>query len=199
MERFCNKKPHYLPNIQTDSCGDSCSGDSKSRLMFQQLHNLSSKTTLYSENTLFEQSSRKMRQNKVDPNPPLPSSHMTVRHLKRSSWIPSLFHLKQSKVCTMECEAKDEKEVIGKLSKILHKYLNGFITEVEELDGRVRRKGEMRLVQDTKSVFLKFKLETYQLLTEKENIYRVNFIQQQGDILVLAEAVKLIDKTFKTI
>ncbi|CAO3685918.1 unnamed protein product [Rhizopus stolonifer] len=191
MERFYNKKPHYLPNIQTDSCGDS-----KSRLIFQQLHNISSKTTLYSEDTLFEQNSRNMRQNKVDPNPP---NHMKVRHLKRSSWIPSLFHLKPSKVCTMECEAKDEKEVIGKLSKILHKYLNGFITEIQELDGRVRRKGEMRLFHDKKSVFLKFKLETYQLLIEKENIYRVNFIQQQGDILVLAEAVKLIDKTFKAI
>jgi hypothetical protein len=36
---------------------------------------------------------------------------------------------------------------------------------------------------DTKSVFLKFKLEIYQLLAaQKRGIYRISFIQQQGNI-----------------
>lgn len=36
-----------------------------------------------------------------------------------SSWLPGLFHFKQPKVCSLECEARDEREAIGKISQVL--------------------------------------------------------------------------------
>lgn len=38
---------------------------------------------------------------------------------KLSSWLPGLFHFKQPKVCSLECEARDEREAIGKISQVL--------------------------------------------------------------------------------
>lgn len=38
---------------------------------------------------------------------------------KLSSWLPGLFHFKQPKVCSLECEARDEREAIGKVSQVL--------------------------------------------------------------------------------
>ncbi|KAI9275312.1 kinase-like domain-containing protein [Sporodiniella umbellata] len=130
-------------------------------------------------------------------NPPVqgkPSPHST----KRTSWLPGLFHFKQPKVCSLECEARDEREAIGKLSQVLQECMDGFITERQEPDGRIRRKGEMKLVNNTKSVFLKFKLEIHQLLAaQKRGVYRISFIQQQGDAMALAAAVRILDKTLQ--
>jgi hypothetical protein len=38
---------------------------------------------------------------------------------KLSSWLPGLFHFKQPKVCSLDCEARDEREAIGKISQVL--------------------------------------------------------------------------------
>lgn len=43
----------------------------------------------------------------------------TSNNSKRTSWLPGLFHFKQPKVCSLECEARDEREAIGKLSQVL--------------------------------------------------------------------------------
>ncbi|KAG1051209.1 hypothetical protein G6F43_006565 [Rhizopus delemar] len=102
-----------------------------------------------------------------------------INHSKWSSWLPNLFHFKQPKTYSLEYEANDEKEAIEKLSNILEKYMDGFIIERKEVNGRVYRRGEMRLTEDTKSVFLKFELEIYQLLVaQKRCVYSINFIQQ---------------------
>ncbi|CEG67504.1 Putative CAMK/CAMKL protein kinase [Rhizopus microsporus] len=107
----------------------------------------------------------------------------TSNNSKRTSWLPGLFHFKQPKVCSLECEARDEREAIGKLSQVLRERMDGFITERQEPDGRIRRKGEMRLMNNTKTIFLKFKLEIYQLLAaKKRGLYRISFIQQQGKV-----------------
>jgi hypothetical protein len=45
--------------------------------------------------------------------------HIHNSNAKRSSWLPGLFHFKQPKVCSIECEARDEREAIGKLSQVL--------------------------------------------------------------------------------
>jgi hypothetical protein len=85
--------------------------------------------------------------------------------------------------------------------------MDGFIIERKESDGRVYRRGEMKLTEgeevskndqvndevflfvffiiilDTKSVFLKFELEIYQLLAaQKRCVYSINFIQQYGNL-----------------
>lgn len=47
-------------------------------------------------------------------------------------------------------------------------------------------------------MFLKFKLEIYQLLAaQKRGVYRISFIQQQGDAMALAAAVRIVDKTLQ--
>lgn len=52
---------------------------------------------------------------------------------------------------------------------------------------------------DVKPILLRFKLEIYQLqTTQKRRVYRINFIQQQGDAMALAAAVKLVDNTLQT-
>lgn len=131
-------------------------------------------------------------------NPPSLTKTSPHNHTKRTSWLPGLFHFKQPKVCSIECEARDEREAIGKLSQVLQECMDGFITERQEPDGRIRRKGEMRLINNTKSVFLKFKLEIYQLLAaQKRGVYRISFIQQQGDAMALAAAVRIVDKTLQ--
>ncbi|KAG1092960.1 hypothetical protein G6F42_019067 [Rhizopus arrhizus] len=77
--------------------------------------------------------------------------------------------------------------------------MEGFITERQEPDGRIRRKGEMKLPHPVKPILLRFKLEIYQLQTnQKKRIYRINFIQQQGDAMALVAAVKLLDQTLQT-
>lgn len=118
---------------------------------------------------------------------------------KLSSWLPGLFHFKQPKVCSLECEARDEREAIGKISQVLEEYMEGSITERQDPDGRIRRKGEMRLANNVKSILLRFRLEIYQLQTnQKRRFYRINFIQQQGDAVSLAAAVRLVDQTLQT-
>jgi hypothetical protein len=42
---------------------------------------------------------------------------------KLSSWLPGLFHFKQPKVCSLECEARDEREAIGKISQVLEEVI----------------------------------------------------------------------------
>ncbi|CEP19895.1 hypothetical protein [Parasitella parasitica] len=141
------------------------------------------------------------------PHQPLPQISATVTESPRlSSWLPGLFHFKQPKVCSLECEARDEREAIGKISQVLEEYMEGFITERQEPDGRIRRKGEMKLPNpkywmstDIKPILLRFKLEIYQLqTTQKRRVYRINFIQQQGDAMALVAAVKLLDQTLQT-
>jgi hypothetical protein len=51
--------------------------------------------------------------------PPLIDTPM-IESPKLSSWLPGLFHFKQPKVCSLECEARDEREAIGKVSQVLH-------------------------------------------------------------------------------
>ena len=52
--------------------------------------------------------------------PSLPSADMSILSSpKLSSWLPGLFHFKQPKVCSLECEARDEREAIGKISQVL--------------------------------------------------------------------------------
>ncbi|EIE85538.1 hypothetical protein RO3G_10248 [Rhizopus delemar RA 99-880] len=97
-----------------------------------------------------------------------------------------------------EYETNDEKEAIEKLSNILEKYMDGFIIERKEVNGRVYRRGEMRLTEDTKSVFLKFELEIYQLLVaQKRCVYSINFIQQYGDAMALEAALLLLSNLYK--
>lgn len=52
-------------------------------------------------------------------NPPSLTKTSPHNHTKRTSWLPGLFHFKQPKVCSIECEARDEREAIGKLSQVL--------------------------------------------------------------------------------
>ncbi|KAI8049145.1 kinase-like domain-containing protein [Gilbertella persicaria] len=129
----------------------------------------------------------------------VPHQEPPMESPKLTSWLPGLFHFKQPKVCSLECEARDEREAIGKLSQVLQEYMEGYVTERQDPDGRIRRKGEMKLPHQLKPVLLKFKLEIYQLQTnQKRRVYRINFIQQQGDAMALAAAVKLVDKTLQT-
>ncbi|KAI9487825.1 MAG: kinase-like domain-containing protein [Benjaminiella poitrasii] len=122
-----------------------------------------------------------------------------VESPKLTSWLPGLFHFKQPKVCSLECEARDEREAIGKISQVLKEYMEGSIVERQDPDGRIRRKGEMKLPHHIKPILLRFKLEIYQLqTTQRKRIYRINFIQQQGDAMALAAAVKLLDQTLQT-
>ncbi|KAG0746192.1 hypothetical protein G6F26_001921 [Rhizopus arrhizus] len=71
-----------------------------------------------------------------------------INHSKWSSWLPNLFHFKQPKMYSLEYEANNEKEAIENLSNILEKYMDGFIIERKESDGRVYRRGEMKLTED---------------------------------------------------
>lgn len=51
--------------------------------------------------------------------PPTVEPNNTMSSPKLSSWLPGLFHFKQPKVCSLECEARDEREAIGKISQVL--------------------------------------------------------------------------------
>lgn len=57
--------------------------------------------------------------------PLLPQQQTTVMESpKLSSWLPGLFHFKQPKVCSLECEARDEREAIGKISQVLEEVID---------------------------------------------------------------------------
>ncbi|KAG2229922.1 hypothetical protein INT48_008303 [Thamnidium elegans] len=131
--------------------------------------------------------------------PPTMEPNNTISSPKLSSWLPGLFHFKQPKVCSLECEARDEREAIGKISQVIEEYMEGSINERQDPEGRIRRKGEMKLPHHVKPVLLRFKLEIFQLQTmQKKRVYRINFIQQQGDAMALAAAVKILDNTLQT-
>jgi hypothetical protein len=51
--------------------------------------------------------------------PPTVTEPPVMESPKLSSWLPGLFHFKQPKVCSLECEARDEREAIGKISQVL--------------------------------------------------------------------------------
>ncbi|KAL9556857.1 hypothetical protein MBANPS3_001679 [Mucor bainieri] len=148
----------------------------------------------------FVSTSSRATQQQQQQSPLFPPQQTTVMESpKLSSWLPGLFHFKQPKVCSLECEARDEREAIGKISQVLEEYMEGFVTERQEPDGRIRRKGEMKLPHPVKPILLRFKLEIYQLQTnQKKRVYRINFIQQQGDAMALVAAVKLLDQTLQT-
>jgi hypothetical protein len=43
---------------------------------------------------------------------------------KLTSWLPGLFHFKQPKVCSLECEARDEREAMGKVAQAVEEVRN---------------------------------------------------------------------------
>lgn len=53
------------------------------------------------------------------PQPIQQQTTTVMESPKLSSWLPGLFHFKQPKVCSLECEARDEREAIGKISQVL--------------------------------------------------------------------------------
>ncbi|KAI9261070.1 kinase-like domain-containing protein [Sporodiniella umbellata] len=113
--RFYNK-PQYLPNIQTDQSRAKIPS-----LFRQKLHDIprSKKVFYYEDAYTFDQSNKKSRQAKVEPKGF--ESPVIESHPKRSSRLLEFFSLKAPKVCTMECQAVDQKEVLEKLSRFLHK------------------------------------------------------------------------------
>ncbi|ORZ08329.1 hypothetical protein BCR42DRAFT_424895 [Absidia repens] len=84
--------------------------------------------------------------------------------------------------------------------------MNGKIEEKEE-NGRIRRRGEFVLIQDSKSVMIRFKLKVYQLpdVTKQasdqgqdQSTFRLHFIQIQGDGMALMMGVQWIEQTLQT-
>ncbi|KAG2224244.1 hypothetical protein INT45_000275, partial [Circinella minor] len=123
-----------------------------------------------------------------------------------SSWLPGLFHFKQPKVCSVDCNARDEREAIGKITQVLEECMEGTIVERRDSEGMIRRKGEMTLPGNdttTKSVLLRFKVDvtisprSTTSSNSRTRKVRVNFIQQQGDAVALMAAVRMVDRTLQ--
>ncbi|CAO3596500.1 unnamed protein product [Absidia cylindrospora] len=125
---------------------------------------------------------------------------------QHSSWLPGLFYYKEPKVCTLDCVALRESEALQKTAHILEKHMDGKIEERRE-NGRVRRKGEFVLIQDSKSITIRFRLEVYQLPEMAMHIdndgqgrytFRLHFIQHQGDDMALMMGVQWIEQTLQS-
>ncbi|CAO3647242.1 unnamed protein product [Cunninghamella blakesleeana] len=169
-----------------------------------------------------------IRNNKIRPSHPLmcdsspllisrplvaPSSGQinTVSESPRLSWLPSLFHFKKPKICSINCFAKDQKEALRKISHIVQERMNGYILEQRENNKHIKRKGQVLLHlnkgQSVKNVIVRFKLEIFEdqlplsvflppnIVSKYRKHYKINFIQLQGDTQDFVSAINIIEKS----
>ncbi|KAI9317473.1 kinase-like domain-containing protein [Dichotomocladium elegans] len=134
------------------------------------------------------------------PQPqPQPQSQRTGSSTPRlASWLPGLFHFKQPKVCSIDCLARDEQDAVAKVARVVERCMRGTIIERMDSQGRIRRKGEMVLTthDTTKPIFLRFKVDVRQI--SRLGVFRVSFIQQQGDGVALTIAAQMVSKELET-
>ncbi|OZJ02208.1 hypothetical protein BZG36_04713 [Bifiguratus adelaidae] len=108
----------------------------------------------------------------------------TVTETPKSSWLSSLFLLKNPKVVTITVSAHDEWDAMITVRRAMIDIYEGRIQVRKERDGSMKWKGEMKVLHQGKSHVCKFRLEANQLRTQQPMV-SVTFIQQQGDARLL--------------
>ncbi|CAO3670236.1 unnamed protein product [Umbelopsis ramanniana] len=138
--------------------------------------------------------------NEIAPNQP-PSQPASPADSKSSSnkipWLQNLFFFKQPKVVSVTCEAVDCHQALRKIQDAMRDGMDAKLQTRLDRDGHTRYRGEVRIVNGDKTNKVKFKLEfvVCSVMEGHRKLFRVDFIQQQGDALTLAAITKNIQLT----
>ncbi|KAJ2956425.1 hypothetical protein NQZ79_g7748 [Umbelopsis isabellina] len=111
-------------------------------------------------------------------------------------WLQNLFFFKQPKILSVTCEALDCHQALRKVQDAMREGMEAKLQSKPDKDGHTRYRGELRIFYAEKNCKVKFKLEfiVCGLIDGHRKLFRVDFIQQQGDALALAAATKNIQQ-----